>query len=207
MNFVLPKLSYSYDSLEPFFDEKTMRIHHTKHHQTYIDNTNSALSTLQEFSHLSIEELMQNLNSIPKEKRNLLRNNGGGHINHSLFWKSLKYGTILQGSLKRKIENAFSSVDNFKKKFETTAMSRFGSGWIWLIQHNDDLKIISTANQDNPLMKLDYLYEENNTNIHLLLGLDVWEHAYYLQYQNRRLDYVQAFWNIVDWNEVSNRLC
>lgn len=198
MSFILPSLTYSYDALEPFLDEKTMKIHHTKHHQAYIDNANTALIDLPEFSNLPVIELIKKLNHLPNHKKTILRNNAGGHINHSLFWKYLKKNTILQGSLKDAIEYNFSSISSFKDHFEKTAISRFGSGWVWLIKQNDTLSIVSTANQDNPLMGTDI----SGTNGYPILGLDVWEHAYYLKYQNRRLDYIRSFWNIVNWDEV-----
>ncbi|URJ31795.1 Fe-Mn family superoxide dismutase [Blochmannia endosymbiont of Camponotus modoc] len=198
MSFILPSLTYSYDALEPFLDEKTMKIHHTKHHQAYIDNANAALIDLPEFSNLPVIELIKKLNHLPNHKKTILRNNAGGHINHSLFWKYLKKNTILQGSLKDAIEYNFSSISSFKDHFEKTAISRFGSGWVWLIKQNDILSIVSTANQDNPLMGTDI----SGTNGYPILGLDVWEHAYYLKYQNRRLDYIRSFWNIVNWDEV-----
>lgn len=199
MTFKLPELSFSYDALEPFFDKKTMELHYTKHHKTYINNANSVLEKLPEFCNLSVLELIKNLNNLPDSKKDILRNNAGGHINHSFFWKILKYGTVLQGSLKNAIEQNFGSFYNFKKEFETTALSRFGSGWIWLVKKNNLLKIVSTANQDNPLMGIHIAGVDG----YPILGLDVWEHAYYLKYQNRRLDYIQAFWNIVNWDEVS----
>ncbi|AAZ40671.1 superoxide dismutase (Mn) [Candidatus Blochmanniella pennsylvanica str. BPEN] len=198
MSFILPSLTYSYDALEPFLDEKTMKIHHTKHHQAYIDNANAALIDLPEFSNLPVIELIKKLNHLPNHKKTILRNNAGGHINHSLFWKYLKKNTILQGSLKDAIEYNFSSISSFKEHFEKTAISRFGSGWVWLIKHNNILSIVSTANQDNPLMGIDI----SGTNGYPILGLDVWEHAYYLKYQNRRLDYIRSFWNVVNWDEV-----
>lgn len=201
MTFILPDLPYSYAALEPVFDEKTMRIHHSKHHQAYIDNANAALVDLSEFNNLSITDLVKQLGYLPPDKRTVLRNNVGGHINHSLFWRFLKLGTTLQGVLKNAIEYHFSSVDNFKKEFESSAISRFGSGWVWLVKQNEVLKIVSTANQDNPLMGVDI----TGVSGYPILGLDVWEHAYYLKYQNRRLDYVKDFWNVVNWDEVSFR--
>lgn len=199
MSFTLPTLPYSYDALEPFLDAQTMKIHHQKHHQTYVDNANSALIDLPEFSNIPIQELIQKLEDIPDQKQTVLRNNCGGHINHCLFWKSLKKNTILQGPLKTAIEKNFSNFSIFKDHFEKAAMNRFGSGWIWLVKNKNYLSIVSTANQDNPLMG------KNITGIHgyPILGLDVWEHAYYLKYQNKRLDYVKAFWNIINWEEVS----
>lgn len=202
MNFTLPELPYSYDALEPFLDAKTMNIHHQKHHQTYIDNTNAALIDLPTFQNLSIIELIKKLQYLPQHKQTILRNNGGGHINHSIFWKILKTNTTLTGSLKDAIENHFGSISDFKNNFEKIAINRFGSGWVWLVkQQHNTLSIVSTANQDNPLMgeKISGVYGDP------ILGLDVWEHAYYLKYQNKRLDYVKAFWNIINWEEASIR--
>lgn len=205
MTFVLPHLSYSYDALEPFIDEETMRIHHTKHHQSYIDNANLVLSEVPEFVNLSVLDLVKKIDLFPDSKRDFLRNNIGGHLNHSLFWKFLKYGTILEGSLKNSIEYSFSSIYNFKKKFENISMNRFGSGWVWLVKkdNSDSLDIVSTANQDNPLMS-EKIVGLSNIG-YPIFGLDVWEHAYYLKYKNRRLDYVQSFWNILNWDEASMR--
>ncbi|QCI20339.1 superoxide dismutase [Mn] [Buchnera aphidicola (Brachycaudus cardui)] len=201
MSYILPALPYSYNALEPFFDEKTMKIHHTKHHQNYVNNTNSILEKTA-FSSLSIDELISILNEINLENKIVLQNNAGGHINHSFFWKSLKLGTILQGDLKIEIEKEFGTIDLFKAKFEEVALNHFGSGWIWLVNQNGILSIVSTVNQDNPLMgKL-----ISNTYGYPIIGLDVWEHAYYLKYNNRRLDYIKAFWNVVNWEEASNRL-
>ncbi|QIQ41790.1 MAG: superoxide dismutase [Mn] [Buchnera aphidicola (Microlophium carnosum)] len=201
MSYVLPSLPYSYNALEPFFDEQTMRIHHTKHHQNYINNTNSILENTN-FSSLSIDELISILNEITLENKNILRNNAGGHINHSFFWKSLKLGTVLTNDLKIEIEKKFSTIDHFKEKFESVALNHFGSGWVWLVNQNGVLSIVSTTNQDNPLMgKL-----ISNTHGYPIIGLDIWEHAYYLKYQNRRLDYIKAFWNVVNWEEASDRL-
>lgn len=202
MVFKLPNLGYSYDALEPYFDSRTMEIHYTKHHQTYIDKLNSALLNLKEFSDLSIELLVSRLNLIPDQKRDVIRNNSGGHINHSFFWESLKYGTFLkEGSLKKAIDRDFLDFENFKREFEAVSINHFGSGWIWLINQDNSLKIISTNNQDNPLMGMDFVGVYGQP----ILGLDVWEHAYYLRYQNRRLDYIQAFWNVVNWDKVSDR--
>lgn len=201
MNFKLPDLPYSYNALEPFFDEKTMEIHHKKHHQTYIDNVNAALLDLPEFSNLSILELIKKLKYLPNHKKTIVRNNSGGHINHSIFWKFLKKNTILQGPIKKEIEHNFSNIPNFQNCFEKIAISHFGSGWVWLIKNNNDLSIISTSNQDNPLMGKDIC----GTYGYPILGLDVWEHAYYLKYQNKRSEYIKAFWNVINWDEVSNR--
>lgn len=199
MAFTLPDLLYPYDALEPFFDEKTMKIHHTKHHQTYTNNANSELTNLPEFRDLSIMELVKRLKNLPDDKKNVLRNNIGGYINHNFFWKILKYGTVLKGSLKRAVDQNFGSIYLFKKEFEKAALNRFGSGWVWLVKKSNILQIVSTANQDNPLMGVHIAGVDG----YPILGLDVWEHAYYLKYQNRRIDYIQAFWNIVNWDEVA----
>ncbi|ANZ22419.1 superoxide dismutase [Buchnera aphidicola (Diuraphis noxia)] len=201
MSYVLPNLTYSYNALEPFFDEKTMKIHHTKHHQNYINNTNIILKNTT-FSSLSIDELISIFNEINLENKQTLKNNAGGHINHSFFWKSLRVGTVLTHDLKTEIEKQFNTIDNFKKKFEEIALNHFGSGWVWLINQDGILSIVSTTNQDNPLM------EKSTSKFYgtPIIGLDIWEHAYYLKYQNRRLDYIKAFWNVVDWEVASDRL-
>ncbi|AKC32280.1 superoxide dismutase [Mn] [Candidatus Pantoea carbekii] len=201
MSYSLPSLPYAYDALEPYFDKQTMEIHHTKHHQTYINNTNIALQDMN-FQNLPVDELITKLSELPADKRNTIRNNAGGHANHSLFWKSLKIGTFLCGELKNAIENDFGSVQNFQQTFENEATTRFGSGWAWLIkQNNGKLAVTSTANQDNPLMGQSIV----NVSGYPILGLDVWEHAYYLKYQNKRIDYIKAFWNVVNWDEATVR--
>ncbi|PHA01008.1 superoxide dismutase [Bacillus pseudomycoides] len=193
----LPNLPYAYDALEPHFDKETMNIHHTKHHNTYVTNLNAALEGHAELAEKSIEELVANLNEVPEAIRTAVRNNGGGHANHSLFWTILSPngGGQPVGELASAIEAKFGSFDAFKDEFAKAGATRFGSGWAWLVINNGELEITSTPNQDNPLM-------EGKTPI---LGLDVWEHAYYLHYQNRRPDYIGAFWNIVDWNAVEKR--
>ncbi|WP_395479990.1 superoxide dismutase [Mn] [Candidatus Curculioniphilus buchneri] len=201
MSFTLPHLSYAYEDLEPYIDKKTMEIHHTKHHQTYINNANNALECLPTFSNLPVEELIQKLDQVPEDKKIILRNNAGGHANHSLFWKGLKQGSILQGTFKLALEQDFGSVYTFQKSFEHAAMTRFGSGWTWLVKQNGKLTIVSTANQDNPLMGTMI----SGTYGYPILGLDVWEHAYYLKYQNRRQEYIQSFWKIVNWDEAALR--
>ncbi|MBD2784516.1 superoxide dismutase [Mn] [Xenorhabdus sp. DI] len=202
MSYSLPSLPYSYDALEPHFDKQTMEIHHTKHHQTYVTNTNSALEALPELSNLDIDDLIQQLDKIPADKRTFVRNNAGGHSNHSLFWKGLKLGTVLGGALKAAIERDFGSVDSFKEKFEQAAATRFGSGWAWLVLKEDGkLAVVSTANQDSPLMG----EEIAGVSGYPIVGLDVWEHAYYLKYQNRRPDYIKAFWHVVNWDEAARR--
>ncbi|HEY0208445.1 superoxide dismutase [Mn] [Acerihabitans sp.] len=201
MSYTLPSLPYAYDALEPHFDKQTMEIHHTKHHQTYVNNANAALESLPELASLPVDELIQKLDQVPADKKTVLRNNAGGHANHSLFWKGLKLGTTLTGELKSAIERDLGSVDAFKEAFEKAAATRFGSGWAWLVLKDGKLAVVSTANQDNPLMG-DAIA---GTSGYPILGLDVWEHAYYLKYQNRRPDYIKAFWNVVNWDEAAKR--
>ncbi len=195
--FTLPNLGYDYDALEPYIDSQTMEIHHSKHHQTYINKLNTALETQNELLSRDIANLVRNIESLPEAVRTAVQNNGGGHYNHSLFWKNMTPGGCQPSQqLLSKIIANFGSLDNFKTKFTETAVSRFGSGWAWLVTDNNTLQITSTANQDNPI-------SDGKTPI---LGLDVWEHAYYLKYQNRRPEYIDAWWNVVDWNEVEKRL-
>lgn len=201
MSYTLPALPYAYDALEPHFDKQTMEIHHSKHHQAYVNNANAALENLPEFTSLPVDELITRLEQLPADKKGPLRNNAGGHANHSLFWKGLKKDTTLQGDLKTAIERDFGSVEKFKEEFEKAAASRFGSGWAWLVVRDGKLAVTSTANQDNPLMG----EAISGTRGYPLLGLDVWEHAYYLKYQNRRPDYIKAFWNVVNWDEAAAR--
>jgi Fe-Mn family superoxide dismutase len=198
MAYSLPPLPYAYDALEPHIDKKTMEIHHTKHHQTYINNVNKALEGHPELASKSIEDLMKGLSSVPEAIRTAVRNNGGGHANHSLFWTIMGPGAggNPTGEVGSAIDSTFGSFDNFKTQFAAAATGRFGSGWAWLSADKGKLLIESTANQDTPL-------SEGRTPI---LGLDVWEHAYYLNYQNRRPDYITAFWNVVNWSEVNKRL-
>ncbi|QIE01927.1 Fe-Mn family superoxide dismutase [Buchnera aphidicola] len=201
MSYVLPALPYSYNALEPFFDEKTMKIHHTKHHQNYINNTNAILENTT-FSSLSIDELISIFNEIILDNKNTLRNNAGGHINHCFFWESLKIGTVVTKTFKLEIEKQFNTFEDFKKQFESAALNHFGSGWVWLVNQNGVLSIVSTINQDTPLMG----EKISNTYGNPIIGLDLWEHAYYLKYQNRRLDYIKAFWNVVNWERASDLL-
>lgn len=203
MHFVLPELPYGYDALEPFFDKQTMEIHYTKHHQAYVNNANNVVSDLPEvLQKLSAEQLITQLDKIPDEIRTVIRNNVGGHVNHSFFWPGLKLGTQLQGHLKKAIERDFSDVDTFISQFEKAAASRFGSGWAWLIVNKDNkLQVVSTANQDSPLMGEAYAGVSGIP----VIGLDVWEHAYYLKYQNRRPDYIKAFWSVVNWDKAEQR--
>ncbi|WP_158151016.1 superoxide dismutase [Mn] [Pantoea ananatis] len=200
MSYSLPSLPYAYDALEPHFDKQTMEIHHTKHHQTYVNNANAALEGT-EFADLPVDELITKLDKLPADKKGPLRNNAGGHANHSLFWKGLKTGTTLQGELKAAIEKDFGSVEKFQEEFEKAATTRFGSGWAWLVKKGDKLAVVSTANQDNPLMG----EAVAGVSGYPIIGLDVWEHAYYLKYQNKRPDYIKAFWNVVNWDEAAAR--
>ncbi|SDI95164.1 superoxide dismutase [Salimicrobium halophilum] len=196
--FELPELPYAYDALEPTIDKETMNIHHTKHHNTYVTKLNNALEGHSDLQDKTLEELLQNnLEAVPEDIKTPVRRNGGGHANHSLFWTIMSPdgGGEPSGELADKIKSTFGSFDDFKEKFETTAKGRFGSGWAWLVVNNGNLEVIDTLNQDSPIM-------EGKTPI---LGLDVWEHAYYLNYQNRRPDYVAAFWNVVNWDEVQKR--
>ncbi len=198
MSHELPQLPYAYDALEPHVDAKTMEIHHTKHHQTYVTKLNEALEKAPELSTLSIEQLMTRINEAPEAVRSALRNHGGGHYNHSLFWTIMgpNAGGEPTGELSQAIATTFGSFAEFQAKFAEAAAGRFGSGWAWLVVNNGKLAITSTPNQDNPLM------DGAGTPI---LGLDVWEHAYYLNYQNRRPDYISAWWNVVNWKEVERR--
>lgn len=201
MSYTLPELGYSYDALEPHFDKETMEIHHSRHHQAYVNNANAALANLPEWADKSAEELIANLDKIPEASRTALRNNAGGHANHSLFWTVLKTGTTLGGTLKDTIVRDFGSVEAFQEQFEKAAATRFGSGWAWLVKQGDKLAVVSTANQDSPLMGVAVAGCEGTP----IIGLDVWEHAYYLKYQNKRPDYIKAFWNVVNWDEAQRR--
>jgi superoxide dismutase, Fe-Mn family len=195
--FELPKLPYAADALEPHIDGRTMEIHHGKHHQTYTNNLNAALENHRDLHGRSAEELLRDLDSLPDEIRTAVRNNGGGYLNHNLFWEIMgPGGGGPSGELAQAIDRAFGSLDAFKENFAKAATGRFGSGWAWLVLSGEKgLEITSTPNQDTPVM-------EGRTPI---LGLDVWEHAYYLKYQNRRPDYITAWWNIVNWDEVARR--
>ena len=201
MAYQLPALPYAYDALEPHFDAQTMEIHHSKHHQAYVNNANAVLANLPEWEKLSAEELIARLAELPENVRTPLRNNAGGHANHSLFWQILKTGTTLQGKLKAAIERDFGSVEAFRAEFEKAAATRFGSGWAWLVYEDGKLKVVSTANQDSPLMG----QAVSGASGYPIIGLDVWEHAYYLKFQNRRPDYIKAFWQVVNWDEAARR--
>lgn len=195
MSYQLPELPYAYNALEPHFDEMTMSIHHDKHHAGYTNKLNAALDGLNHAE--DITEVLSNIDALPENIRTAVINNGGGYYNHSIFWEILSPngGGEPVGELKDEIIKAFGSFDNFKEMFSTAAKTRFGSGWAWLVLNNGQLEVCSTANQDSPV----------SDGKKVLMGLDVWEHAYYLNYQNRRPDYVAAFWNIVNWEEVNKR--
>ena len=203
MAFTLPDLPYGYDALEPHVDAQTMQIHHGKHHNAYVTKLNDAVSGLPDLEAKTVKDLIVDLNSVPMEIRPAVRNNGGGHANHSLFWSIMSPdgGGKPGGDLGTAIDTAFVSFDKFKESFANAAVTRFGSGWAWLgVRDNGSLCITSTPNQDNPLMR-----GVVDTVCTPLLGLDVWEHAYYLKYQNRRPDYIAAWWNVVNWTAVADR--
>ncbi|EII2488787.1 superoxide dismutase [Listeria monocytogenes] len=197
MTYELPKLPYTYDALEPNFDKETMEIHYTKHHNTYVTKLNEAVAGHPELASKSVEELVANLDSVPENIRGAVRNHGGGHANHTLFWSILSPngGGAPTGNLKAAIESEFGTFDEFKEKFNAAAAARFGSGWAWLVVNDGKLEIVSTANQDSPL-------SDGKTPV---LGLDVWEHAYYLKFQNRRPEYIDTFWNVINWDEANKR--
>ncbi|KGL45297.1 superoxide dismutase [Listeria sp. SHR_NRA_18] len=194
MTYELPKLAYTYDALEPNFDKETMEIHYSKHHQTYVTKLNDALKGHDDLAAKSIEDLVADLNSVPENIRTAVRNNGGGHANHTFFWEILspQGGGEPSGALADAINATFGSFEEFKTKFADSGVARFGSGWAWLVVKDGKLSIISTANQDSPLT-------EGYTPV---IGLDVWEHAYYLKFQNVRPEYIKTFWNVVDWNKA-----
>lgn len=197
MAFTLPALPYAFEALEPYVDTQTMQIHHGKHHAAYVNNLNAALEKHPELSTKTVEELVKDLSSVPEDIRTAVRNNGGGHFNHSLFWQimSPQGGGEPKGALEKALSAAFGSFATFKEVFEKAAMGRFGSGWAWLGLQNARLAVISLPNQDAPLLE----------GMVPILGLDVWEHAYYLKYQNRRAEYITNWWNVVNWEEVARR--
>jgi Fe-Mn family superoxide dismutase len=197
----LPPLPYPKEALEPHIDALTMEIHHGRHHKAYVDNLNKAIAGHAALEKKTIDELMRDLASVPENIRTAVRNNGGGHWNHSFFWKILspRGGGAPTGKLAEAIQSAFGSFEGFKEKFEAAGLARFGSGWAWLVSNNGKLEIVSTANQDNPLMGKAIAGCEGKP----VFGVDVWEHAYYLKYQNKRGDYLKAVWNVVDWNAVA----
>jgi Fe-Mn family superoxide dismutase len=194
--YEVPALPYDYSALEPHIDEATMRVHHDKHHQAYVDKANGALDGT-EWDGKPIEDVLRDLSALPADKRAVVRNNGGGHLNHSLFWESMAAGKggAPSGPLGEAIDAAFGSFDDFKAKMKDAGVNQFGSGWAWLVHDGSGLQVVSTPNQDNPI-------SEGSTP---LLGVDVWEHAYYLKYQNKRPDYLDAWWNVVDWDKVAER--
>ena len=200
MSYELSPLPYSNDALEPSIDARTMEIHHDKHHAAYVANLNNALKDQPALEAKTVEELIGDLASVPEAIRTAVRNNGGGHWNHSFFWKILgpNAGGAPTGKLADELKAAFGSFEDFKAKFEAAGLARFGSGWVWLVSHQGKLEIVSTANQDNPLMGKAVAGCEGTP----VIGCDVWEHAYYLKYQNKRADYLKAFWNVVNWNAV-----
>jgi len=197
MAFTLPSLPYDFAALEPHIDAKTMEIHHGKHHQTYVNNLNAAIEKAPELASKSLDDLMRNASKLPEAVRTAIRNNGGGHWNHSMFWQimSPKAGGEPGGNLGAAIKSAFGDFAKFREQFSAAGVGRFGSGWAWLLNNGGKLSITSTPNQDNPLMD----------GQKAIMGLDVWEHAYYLKYQNRRPDYITAWWNVVNWKEVEKR--
>ncbi|EPH60953.1 MULTISPECIES: superoxide dismutase [Enterococcus] len=195
MTYTLPDLPYAYDALEPYIDEETMHLHHDKHHNTYVTNLNAAIEKHPELGGKTVEELLADFSSVPEDIQTAVRNNGGGHANHTFFWEILgpNAGGEPTGAIKEAIDEAFGSFEDFKEEFKTAATGRFGSGWAWLVVKDGKLAITSTANQDSPLM-------DGQTPV---LGLDVWEHAYYLKYKNVRPDYINAFWSVVNWDKVN----
>ena len=193
--YILPKLDYPYDALEPYIDKETMLIHHTKHHKTYLDNLNDTLSQHPDFQNIDAESLLKNSTTLPENIKLKVINNGGGYVNHNLYWKTLSPNNSKPaGMLLKTLESTYGSIDIFKEKFSNAALTLFGSGWGWLVINSNKLEIISTSNQNNPI-------SEGKTPI---LGIDVWEHAYYLKYQNKRVDYINAWWNIVHWKYVAS---
>jgi Fe-Mn family superoxide dismutase len=194
MEHKLPSMQYEFNVLEPFIDEETMKIHYTKHHQGYVDKLNLALKDHKEYQDFIPEKLIKNINKIPAKIRTVVRNNAGGHFNHSFFWPTLKKGTIPQGEILKVICENFGTFENFKKEFSSSALSLFGSGWTWLVLNKKDLEIVNTSNQDNPLSE----------GLVPILGIDVWEHAYYLKYQNRRAEYIEAFFNVINWDKIND---
>ena len=197
MTYTLPDLPYAFDALEPYIDEETMHLHHDKHHNTYVTNLNAAIEKYPELGEKSVEELLSDMDAIPTDIKTAVQNNGGGHANHSFFWKIMapNAGGEPKGEIKEAIDEAFGDFATFKEEFKKAAAGRFGSGWAWLVLEDGKLAITSTANQDSPLM----------TGQTPILGLDVWEHAYYLKYKNVRPDYIAAFWNVVNWDEVNKQ--
>ena len=194
MKFLLPELKYSYDALEPHIDQLTMETHHSKHHQAYVDNLNKALEGHEKFQEMKIEDILKSLEELPENIRTAVRNNGGGHYNHTLFWDMMSANGVgkPEGELAKKIDEDLGGFDKFKEDFKKAALGQFGSGWAWLVLDNGKLAIVSTPNQDNPISQ----------GKKPLLGIDVWEHAYYLKYKNKRADYIDSWWNVVEWKKI-----
>ena len=196
MAHTLPALPYDYSALEPHIDARTMELHHTKHHQAYIDKLNAALEKHADLASRDLEDLLRNVDSVPQDIRTAVRNHGGGHANHSMFWKILRPGgSQPSGKIQDAIQQSFGGLNDLQEKFNTAGANHFGSGWVWLVQREQKLEIITTANQDSPLMQ----------GLFPVLGNDVWEHAYYLKYQNRRPEYLKAWWNVLNWEEIGRR--
>ena len=197
MAFEVPPLPYAYEALEPYIDSQTMHLHHDKHHQAYVDNFNAAIQKAPELNGKSAEDILRNLSSVPEAVRTAVRNNGGGHVNHSMFWAIMgpNAGGQPTGAIADAIKNTFGDFAQFQEKFNDAGVKQFGSGWAWLVQGNGGLQIMSTPNQDSPLSQ----------GLYPIMGNDVWEHAYYLKYQNRRAEYLKAWWNVVNWAEVNKR--
>ncbi len=197
MAFEVPALPYAYEALEPHIDSQTMHLHHDKHHQAYVTNLNAALEKAPELQGTSAEDILRNLNSVPEAVRTAVRNNGGGHVNHSMFWAIMgpNAGGPPTGAIADAIKSTFGDFAQFQEKFNDAGLKQFGSGWAWLVLGNGGLQVISTPNQDSPLSQ----------GLHPIMGNDVWEHAYYLKYQNRRAEYLKAWWNVVNWAEVNKR--
>lgn len=206
--FKLPDLPYAYGALEPHIDEQTMRLHHDKHHATYVDNLNKALENQPDFQNLSLEELLQSLDKLPEEIRTKVRNHGGGHYNHTMFWQIMgpqKSGEP-QGDLAGALNKSFGDLSTFKEQFTQASLGIFGSGWAWVVKEGDHLKITATPNQDSPIMEPVSPGVSRGGGKAPILGLDVWEHAYYLKYQNKRAEYIESWWKVVNWEEVARRL-
>lgn len=197
MKFELPKLPYDFSSLEPYIDTKTMEIHYTLHHKTYLDKFNDIVSKKPELFNRPIIEIIKDINSLPDDIKTGVRNMGGGYFNHNIFFESLKRGVEMSDNIKRIIEESFVSIEKFKEEFNAKALGLFGSGWVWLVLDNSKLMILTTQNQDNPI---------TNNDVKVLLGLDVWEHAYYLKYNNRRGEYINNWWNVINWDYVESKI-
>ena len=198
MAYTLPKLEYSFDALEPYIDAKTMEVHYSKHHQAYLDKFNAALEKYPQLQEQDVEKLLKDLGSVPEDIRMAVKNMGGGYFNHNIFWASLSPSSKMVPTVEKALLEAFPSIEEFKQEFEAKATSLFGSGWTWLVKNPEGkLEIINTSNQDSPI---------STTDVKILMGLDVWEHAYYLKYQNRRAEYIANWWNVVNWDYVASKM-